>query len=108
MKIREDGKYPKKTIWLETSLPDFSLCDVIDFKLDLDRKNKIMSFREIGMINPMAKSMKKEFKGVEEEMKLLLFDDKLYKDAVISVTKPPKSIFLPNRALVRSMIYMVI
>ena len=41
-------------------------------------------------------------------MELLLFDDAIYKDTNFRSSKPPKSIFLPDRELIRSMIYTVI
>jgi len=61
--VRENGRFPRSKPQVEYAVPELTQIDKQVFNLDLDRKNKVQAFSDIGMINPFAKSMKKEFKA---------------------------------------------
>ena len=71
----------------------------------IDKKNLLTSFEEIGLFDPfIANNRQKTEKRIAE----LWVHKNVYPEKVMEDEKPPKCIFLPDRAMFRKIIKMQI
>jgi len=98
-KLRENWALCKvKTAVFEDAIKEFEYLSaevVFDMRMSLDRKNRVMSFEELGMSDPFH-----PITGLIDAkiyVEHLNFNAGVYMGAVLSEIMPPKTIFIPTR-----------
>ena len=81
--------------------------------MEMDFKNKITSFKQLGMFDPIIP----DIKGAIDYVNMYSFQKPVYPEAVIGELvqatvekrniKPPKCIFVPEKSMVRRMVQAV-